>query len=140
MKTRLSPFLVLVFHFFIVTNSTGQTTRTPDYKFDLFKNKSTLSKPGMSQYLLYGNVGQNKQPVDYNNFMTSLDTSKKAEFIASNKYFDLYRLPIDNMPCLVPNKYFYGNMSTMQGTFNDNKDGNLNQRIPNAFEKQELIP
>jgi len=47
---------------------------------------------------------------------------------------------MDNMPCLVPNKYFNGNMNTMKEIFNERKDSNLNDRIPNPLKVQDLIP
>ena len=34
-----------------------------------------------------------------------LDTNK-AKLLFSDQKFDIYSLPIDNMPCLVPNKIF----------------------------------
>ena len=68
-----------------------------------------------------------------------LDTNK-AKLLFSDQKFDIYSLPIDNMPCLVPNKMFKGNMQTMEQAFNTNKEQSENIKIPNPFKKENLIP
>jgi len=138
MNIRLTPFLALIVNLFIVNNIIGQIKMTPNYKFDIYNHdKSILSQRGN---LLYGTDKKFKQWPDYNNLIISLDTFRKAELIASNNNFDIYKLSMDNMPCLVPNKYFHGNMNTMRKIFNYRMDFYLNDKIPNPFKKQDLIP
>lgn len=65
-------------------------------------------------------------------------TTPKAKLLSGNQKFDIYILPLDNTPCLVPNKTFKGNMKTMPQTFNSRKEqGN---KIPNPFKIEHLIP
>jgi len=49
-------------------------------------------------------------------------------------YFSIYKLPLDNMPCLVPNNLFMDRINTMTYGFKSNP------AIPNPFRIQEIIP
>ena len=75
-----------------------------------------------------------------NTFFNNQSDTNKAKLLFSNQKFDIYSLPIDNMPCLVPNKMFKGNMQTMEQAFNTNKEQSENIKIPNPFKKENLIP
>ena len=75
-----------------------------------------------------------------NTFINNLLDTNKVKLLFSNQKFDIYSLPIDNMPCLVPNKMFKGNMQTMEQAFNRNKEQSENSKIPNPFKKENLIP
>jgi len=89
MNMRLSPFLILVFYILIVTNITGQVILCSDYKFDIYINESSFLRSGIAKIFLYNNQRQIKLPVDYNNFINSVDSFQKAELIASNDNFDI---------------------------------------------------
>lgn len=140
MNFRLTPFLAFIISFFIVNNVAAQVTISPDYKFDIYNADTPVLSSGIASTLLYGTDSQIKQPLNYTNLTISSDTVQKAELIASNNNFDVYKLPMDNMRCLVPNKYFRGNMNTMKQLFNNGKNLNLYDKIPNALKKQDLIP
>jgi hypothetical protein len=140
MKIRLTPSLALISHFFILTNITAQVKGNPNYKFDFNNIDSSFLKPRIPQKFIYSLGEQIKQPLHYNNLIISLDTLQTAELIASNNNFDIYKLPLDNMPCLTPNKYFHGNMNTMNDLIDKGLGLELNDKIPNPFKKQDLIP
>lgn len=140
MNLRLTTLLAVIFHLVIVTNIKGQIIMSPGYKFDIYKTKPSTLNSGRTQHLADVTDRQITRSFDYNNLMILPDSSQKAELIASNNNFDVYKLPMDNMPCLVPDKYFHGNMNTMQQVFNKRKEFDLNDKIPNALKKLELIP
>ena len=72
--------------------------------------------------------------------LNGLDNSAKAKLFSSNPNFDIYTLPLDNMPCIVPNKMFRGNMNTMEQTFNNASGQGFSNTIPNLFKRKVLIP
>lgn len=72
--------------------------------------------------------------------MTPLEGSKKSILLSSNNKFDIYALPLDNMPCLVPNKTFSSNMSTMQEELKKKQEQLPGGKIPNPFNVQKAIP
>ena len=65
----------------------------------------------------------------------------EAAFIGRNQDFDLYRMPIDQMLCLVPNEEAYNrDRKAMNETFDRMNGPETHDDMPNGYEKQQLIP
>src|SRR6478735_12271019 len=67
---------------------------------------------------------------------TTLGGFPKAELMVINKDFDIYKLPVDQMLCLVPNEKYNLNMKAINDNFNKSNGLVTNDNMPNLFEKQ----
>ena len=131
MKINITYLSILFFNLFLVGQTIAQVQLTPDtlnLELHMPKNFS----------LNFKNLFKQKFE---NNFVMNLPgTNPKAKLLSSNEKFDIYTLPLDNMPCLVPNKMFRGNMETMEQMFNKNNPQVLGGKIPNLFKRKNIIP
>jgi hypothetical protein len=134
MNARLILFLGLLLHFCTVNNCIAQITAAPVDKFEIYRPGQFNLSGGTAPTLLYG--AGNLLPLKGREKILS-DTTGKAVLIASNGYVMVYKLPIDNMSCILPGKYFHSNMPTMKQRLGDLKGNSI---IPNPFKKEDLIP
>ena len=131
MKINITYLSILVFNLFLVKQTSAQVQLTPDTLNLELKTPKNFA-PNFKDLF--------KQKFDNNFVMNLRGITPKARLLSSNEKFDIYTLPLDNMPCLVPNKMFKGNMKTMQQSFNKNDTQVLSGKIPNVFKKKNLIP
>ena len=61
------------------------------------------------------------------------------ELVSTNTNFDVYRLPLDNMPCIVPNESFFRGMNAMRKNFIKSEGLSTNDPIPNPIKLREPI-
>ena len=131
MKINITYLSIVVFNLFSVEQTTAQVQLTPDtitLESKILKNFA----PDFKNLF--------KQKFDNNIVMNFSGTTPKAKLLSSNEKFDIYTLPLDNMPCLVPNKMFKGNMETMEQTLNKYNEQVLGGKIPNLFKRKVSIP
>ena len=131
MKIKITYLSILVFNLLLVKQTTAQVLLTPDslnVESGILKNFA----PNFKNLL--------KHQFDKNFAINLPGTNPKARQLSSNEKFDIYTLPLDNMPCLVPNKIYQGNMETMEKAFNKNNEYALSGKIPNLFKPKNLIP
>ena len=118
---------------FLIKQTTAQVILTP--------NNDTLYRDKNSDLNLMLDLKKGFKPLFENKILLNgLNNSAKAKLFSSNPEFDIYNLPLDNMPCIVPNKMFRGNMNTMEQTFNNGNGQGLSNAIPNLFNRKVLIP
>ena len=130
MKIKITYLSILVFNLFLVAQTTAQVQLTPD-TFNLELKIPKNFAPDFKNLF--------KQRFDNNIVMNLTGTTPKAKLLSSNDKFDIYTLPLDNMPCLVPNKNFKGNMETMEQKLNKSNEHVLSGKIPNLFKRKNLI-
>ena len=131
MKIKITYLSILVFNLFLVEQTTAQALFIPDTLNLELRTLKNFSRNFKNQF---------KQRFDNNIVMNLPGTSPQAKLLSSNEKFDIYILPLDNMPCLVPNKMFKENMETMEQTLNKYNGQVLSGKIPNLFKGQILIP
>lgn len=79
------------------------------------------------------------QNLSANNNNVAVISYATAKFIGRNKLYDIYELPLDNMSCIIPNKFSLDPSDAIAKAF-AKKDGlETNSRMPNVLKKQELI-
>ena len=130
MKIKITYLSILVFNLFLIKQTTAQVQTSPDTS-NLEMGILKKFVPNIKNLL--------KEKFDNNFVMISPGTTPKAKLFSSNEKFNIYTLPLDNMPCLVPNKMFRGNMETMEKAFNKNNEHALSGKIPNLFKPKNLI-
>ena len=131
MKINITYLSILIFNLLFIEQTTAQVRLTPDslnVELRIPKNFG----PDFKNLL--------KQRLENNMVMNLSGTTPNAKLFSSNEKFDIYTLPLDNMPCLVPNKNFKGNMETMEHSFNKRNEQVLSGKIPNFFKRKNLIP
>jgi hypothetical protein len=138
MKTLIT-FLTFIFIIAVVNKSIAQTTMQPAYQFGILNHGADI-KSAIKPTQLYGVPDKTKLLSGNFNKTALSDSGRKALLIASNYNFNIYQLPLDNMPCLVPGKSFHSNMNTMEQVFNKSNSALGNEKIPNPFKQEELIP
>ena len=131
MKIKITYLSIVFFNLFLVKQTTAQVQLIPD-TINLESKIPKNFAPDFNNLF--------KQRFDNNIVMNLSGITPKAKLLSNNEKFDIYTLPLDNMPCLVPNKTFKGNMETMEQTFNKNNEQVLNGKIPNLFKRKVLIP
>lgn len=134
MKSKKIFFPIVFFSLFMVEQTTAQvllsikpgnlTWNLKPFKTDKLYFKKLLRK-GF----------ENKPSIE----LINKYPTPKAELLSTTEKYDIYKLPLDNMPCLVAKKMFRGNMQTMEQTFK-NRDAEGFNNIPNPFKKEILIP
>lgn len=139
MNIRRIIFISILIQFFTVNICTAQLITAPDYKLEVYSSGTSSLNLGTVITQLYGDESKS-QLRSLRGVTISPDTSNKSLLIAGNNNVDIYRLPLDNMPCLASNKYFHSNMPTMKQILNAGEDLYLTDIIPNLFKKQVLIP
>ncbi|MDB5279860.1 MAG: hypothetical protein JWR61_4815 [Ferruginibacter sp.] len=133
MKTRLLLFFGLLIHCCTANICMAQTAAKPADK--LVNNSPSVNFiDGTPQTLLFG--AEKLLPSKSSEAVVS-DTTGQVVFVAGNNYPGVYKLPIDNMPCLLPGKDFHSNMPTLKQT---SGDLNMHTSIPNPFKKEENVP
>ena len=139
MNLRLYSHIALFMIFGLLTKVSGQVLTSPNYQIENF----TLDKATLSERLMQSQF-RNKNQINRNLNLTYHGTTlrffPKAELIARNKDFDIYKLPVDQMLCLVPNEKYNLNMKAINDNFNKSNGLVTNDNMPNLFEKQEFIP
>ena len=133
MKIKITSLSILILNLFLIEQTTAQVILTP-------KN-DTLNRDKNSDLNLMLDLKKGFKPLFENKILLNgLNNSAKAKLFSSNPKFDIYNLPLDNMPCIVPNKMFRGNMNTMEQTFNNASGQGFSNIIPNLFKRKVLIP
>ncbi|MDI3321292.1 hypothetical protein [Pinibacter soli] len=132
MKKIIPSFVVCVISLLALTNSYGQTLKmqTPQLKdYDL---KNYLPKLGPVQNKDNSAAGKIK--------ITEISVTKllpyqsqQAKLIGRNTHSDIYQMPIDKMPCTVPNNSVCYKMNSVK------TDNGQVENMPNATGKQNWL-
>ena len=133
-------FLAALFSNFGTHNTVfGQVLTSPVYKMENFR----FDKGTFSEKLMPGKFKNNDEMNRNENLNfphMKLQVLPKAELIGRNQDFDIYKLPLDQMFCLVPNEVYNQHMKAIHEIFNKSMGLETNDNMPNIFEKQEVIP
>lgn len=139
MNLRLYTYIVLFMIFGLRTKVSGQVITKPNYQIKNF----TLDMDTLGVRLMqsqFRNKNQINQNLNVTYLITTLRSFPKAELVGRNQDFDIYKLPVDQMLCLVPNEKYNIDMKAINGNFNKSNELATNDNMPNLFEKQEFIP
>jgi hypothetical protein len=112
--------LTLMFNFFCVTKVRAQPQLPRD-------DKEEILAADTSSTLRLQNLNSGARA----------DKNSKARLLAIDKNFDTYELPMDNMPCLVPDSPLNDRINSMPEF---NTTGQSSNTIPNLFSIEEMIP
>jgi|JI7StandDraft_1071085.scaffolds.fasta_scaffold323025_1 hypothetical protein len=116
MKRFLIYILPFVFFVFISVNSKAQINFNQKEQFPKVKPNSLY----IEQYLKN----------------TSLLKNSKALIIGSNESYNIYQLPLDNMPCAMPNTQITYHINLLNPEY---ANGYSIDNIPNALSNLDLI-
>lgn len=133
MKKLVLLIVVCVINLLALTNSYGQTFKMPTRQPNDFNVKNYLPKIGPAQ-IINNSVAEKSAPTGVAATKLLNRQSQKATLVTSNNSYDIYKLPIDQMPCVVPNNSvcYKINLQKMNYAAVEN--------MPNATAKQNWIP
>jgi hypothetical protein len=128
-----APFLVVcLVNLLALTSTYGQTIKMSTPQLKNYNVENYLPKLGPAQ-IKDNSPAHELRRVSITNPLSG--NVPKATLIARNQYSDIYRLPIDQMPCVVPNNSVCNKMNISEKGNND-----LVENMPNAMQKQNWLP
>lgn len=137
MYLKIVYLLPLIFNFCCVTKTTAQQNNASKEKIENLKLDTSLSSIPQS-------LKPDSQKAVRKDFRIEIYKSKnppgKARLISTSANFYTYKLPMDNMPCLVPNSSLNDSINAMPCKYHHTGEPILNGKMPNTFPIQELIP
>lgn len=122
------------FIFLIQQTTTTQTLKLHENKFQNDKITKEKIKERINE-LKFGSSSLNNRLLTYNQPRFKLNSFENAELIGSTKNFDIYKLPLDNMPCAAPNKVYAAELEAMKKKFVAGNGNVVSVPIPNAVIK-----
>ncbi|MBV4357480.1 hypothetical protein [Pinibacter aurantiacus] len=132
---KLLPFIVIALaNILTFTNIYGQTLKMQTPQLSDFNVQNYLPKLGSVQIKDNNATEKIAAPGPLAKKLLALQ-SQKGMLVTRNNYFDVYKLPIDGMPCVVPSNSICYKMNSPKMDYNA-----MIEPMPNSMQQQNWIP
>ena len=116
MRLKLFLSAAVISTFLIPKVAICQVLTFRDKPAPIFKSDSKLLKENPARLKL-AEPDHNKYPGFIERNALANASFGKAKLMGKTKNFDIYQLPLDNMPCAVPDKSYTDGMKTIRKSF-----------------------
>jgi hypothetical protein len=134
MKKAIPFIVVFVVNLLTLTAIHGQTLKMPTPQLKDYDVKNYLPKVG-STLIKDNSAAEKTEPTETPATKLLSPQLQKATLLNRNGQFDIYQLPIDQMPCIVPNNSVSYKMNFPKKDYNK-----LAEHMPNSMQKQNWLP
>jgi|GEM_PF-3344610 len=131
---KLLPFIVVgLINLLTLTSSYGQTLKMPPSKLSDFNVENYLPKIGSVQ--IKDKAAEKIPALGPIAKKLLVLQSQKGMLVTRNNHSDIYQLPFDKMPCVVPNNSICYKMNSPKMDYSAMVDP-----MPNAMQQKNWIP